>query len=447
MRSSIRVILCPSWIKSSETSVRSDYPSLLTVLQIDVSRAATPCEAGLDARDHRRLSVFLRRLSLLDHEVDATERGNLAEHAIFGFWSPERDGTWMAGLRAALVFEFTGAHLPSHVRLAIDAHPFREAFNSCELRFRTSAGHRGRLTVTGDGPLETTLRRPFWIPRTRLITGDLTRLRTRQNVSLSSECPLVSIIIPYRDRPLLTRLATCACASSKIRVPFEVVCVDDGSSDDTRSVMSRAEVPRREVFLDDSLGFAEACNAGANEARGDYLLFLNNDAFLQPDAVQEMLHTFQTHSDCGAVGAVLLNTDDSVQEAGCSLQADGFPVRHGRDDPNFDLQKLPLSQPVDYVSGACLMVRRDDFLAMGGFHPKYSPAYYEDTDFCLRLLTRGKRTYVASRARCYHIENATSGDIENGAWATRTSEAHRQIFLQDWAPYLASRNPADFPRL
>jgi GT2 family glycosyltransferase len=92
------------------------------------------------------------------------------------------------------------------------------------------------------------------------------------------------------------------------------------------------------------------------------------------------------------------------------------------------------------------MVKRDEFLAMGGFSPKYSPAYYEDTDFCLRLLLRGKRVYLASRASCYHIENATSQDIEGGAWATRLSEAHRALFLQDWAAYLASRNPADFPK-
>jgi len=420
---------------------------LLAVIQIECSQSATPRETGLDPDDHRRLSVFLRQLSFSGQEVFALQGGNLSHHAVFGFWPPENEGAWVAGLRAAVAFELPDQPLPRSVEVQLDAHTFGEAFESCGLQLRTSAGHLGQLTVSEGGLLKTILRRPFWLPQARLITGDLRRLRTRRNVSQSGQRPLVSIIIPHRDKPLLTRLAACACASSKIRVLFEVLCVDDGSSAESRSVMGRAEVPRREIFLHDSLGFAEACNAGAKEARGDFLLFLNNDAFLQPGAVQEMLHTLRTNSDCGAVGPVLLNTDDSVQEAGCSLQADGLPVRHGRDDPNFHLQKLPRSQPVDYVSGACLMVRRDDFLAMGGFHPKYSPAYYEDTDFCLRLLARGKRTYVSSRASCYHVENATSRDIENGAWATRTSEAHRQIFLQDWGPYLASRNPADFPNL
>ncbi len=194
-------------------------------------------------------------------------------------------------------------------------------------------------------------------------------------------------------------------------------------------------------------GFGEACNTGAKEARGEYLLFLNNDAFLRPRTVDELLSAFAAHPDCGAAGPVMLNIDDTLQEAGCSIQPDGSPTRHGREDASFDLQSLTRFRTVDYVSGACLMVKRDEFLAMGGFAPKYSPAYYEDTDFCLRLLLRAKRVYLASKTSCYHIENATSRDIENGAWATRTSEAHREVFLQDWAPYLASRNPADFPKL
>lgn len=211
--------------------------------------------------------------------------------------------------------------------------------------------------------------------------------------------------------------------------------------------LGRAEVPMRIVELGANKGFAEACNAGAKEARGDYIVFLNNDAFLRPGTIDELLAAFAANPDCGAAGPVMLNIDDSLQEAGCSIQPDGFPVRHGRDNPDYDLQSLPRFKPVDYVSGACLMVKRDEFLSMGGFQSKYSPAYYEDTDFCLRLLMRGKRVYLASRTSCYHIENATSRDIGDGAWATRTSEAHRAIFLQDWAPYLASRHPADLPNL
>ena len=187
------------------------------------------------------------------------------------------------------------------------------------------------------------------------------------------------------------------------------------------------------------MGYGVANNLAAEEARGEYVLFLNNDAFLQPGAVSEMLVAFQKHSDCAAVGPVLRYPDGTLQEAGCSVAVDGHPIRHGREDRGFDLKGLPRYQPVDYVSGACLMMRRAEFLAMGGFAPKYSPAYYEDTDLCLWIQRRGKRVYLASRATCCHIENATAGGIEAGAWASRTAEAHRQIFLKDWGEWLERR--------
>jgi GT2 family glycosyltransferase len=91
------------------------------------------------------------------------------------------------------------------------------------------------------------------------------------------------------------------------------------------------------------------------------------------------------------------------------------------------------------------MIRKSDFLAMGGFDVRYSLAYYEDTDLCMRTLLYGQKVYLASRANCYHIENATSATIEGGAWATRISDAHREIFLKDWGAYLCSRDAKDLP--
>ena len=91
------------------------------------------------------------------------------------------------------------------------------------------------------------------------------------------------------------------------------------------------------------------------------------------------------------------------------------------------------------------MIRKSDFLSMGGFAEKYSPAYYEDTDLCMRALLYDQKVYLASRANCYHIENATTSAIDQGAWATRTAEAHREIFLKDWGKYLASRDNNDLP--
>lgn len=390
------------------------------------------------------LAVFYRSLELNERLIPA--HASSFKTLLCGFYNGEQDGVWSAGKRSLILLGDEHSHT-SFCRLRIDASCFRAAFSTCEVNILTSQGLRGRVRIGRRKRYAVRLRWPWFRKSSRLVVGDFSEIETPQNVSLRKSKPAVSLIIPNHDRAYLTRLSAVAAASSHIGVPFEIICIDNGSSRECMDTLNRAEVPMRVVELGANKGFAEACNAGAKEARGDYVVFINNDAFLRPGTIDELLAAFAANPDCGAAGLVMLNIDDSLQEAGCSIQPDGFPVRHGRDHADFDLKSFPRFKPVDYVSGACLMVKRDEFLAMGGFQTKYSPAYYEDTDFCLRLLMRGKRVYLASRTSCYHIENATSRDMESGAWATRTSEAHRAIFLQDWAPYLASRHPADFPKL
>jgi GT2 family glycosyltransferase len=201
----------------------------------------------------------------------------------------------------------------------------------------------------------------------------------------------------------------------------------------------------RLIELGENEGFSVANNHAAINARGEYLLFLNNDAFIDEGAIDEMLLAFQREPDCRIVGSIMRFPDGTMQEAGATLEEDGHPIRHGRNDPKFKSRKLPRFQAVDYVSGACLMIRKSDFLEMGGFDEKYSPAYYEDTDLCMRALLYGQKVYLASRANCYHIENATTATIEHGLWATRTYEAHRELFLQDWGRYIETRDSKHLP--
>ena len=415
----------------------------LTAIQITYAGCASPRSVGTDINDNRDLSVFYYAC-VAGSGGDRFDCFNTpAVHA--GFYSTEKDGRWSAGKRSLVLL---GDGTPGDIRsIDLEAAAFRDAFRSCRVDILTSQGPRGCVRIGRRKRRIVRLRKPWFKKSSRLVVGDFSGIETPLNVSRQGTAPTVSIIIPNHDRSYLTRLSAIAAASSHINVPFEILCADNGSSADELEILSRAEVPMRVLELGSNKGFGEACNIGAKEARGEYIVFLNNDAFLRPGTIDELLATFAANPDCGAAGPVMLNIDDSLQEAGCSIQTDGFPIRHGREDENFDLHTLPRFKPVDYVSGACLMVKRDEFLSMGGFQTKYSPAYYEDTDFCLRLLMRGKRVYLASRTSCYHIENATSRDIEDGAWATRTSEAHRAIFLQDWAPYLASRDPADFPKL
>jgi GT2 family glycosyltransferase len=422
----------------------------MLVLQIDYQNTASPVSAGLDAGDKRELAVFFRSLRLEypvgELAVDFSTSGNLGAAALFGFWRTEAEGTWSAGARSALAFDLPPPR-GRELRLTLEAHCFEQAFPVCNIKVATSSGQRGEAVIGGFGKIEMILKKPLFCSDSRLVTGDMHAVAQCRNVSSRKKVPRVSLILLNRDKPLMTRVAAMAAASSKPSVPFEILCVDNGSSAENLAILQKAEVEMRFLEFPENKGFGVANNLAASQARGEFLLFLNNDAFLRPGAIREMLQAFQNMPDCGAVGAVLRYPDGQIQEAGCTLRDDGTAIRHGRDDPAFSPARLPVFHKVDYVSGACLLIRRQEFLEIGGFDPIYSPAYYEDTDLCMRLREKGKRVYLASKTSCYHIENATSRDIEDGAWATRTSEAHRAIFLQDWAPYLASRHPADFPKL
>jgi len=414
----------------------------MLIIQIDYQNTASPFSAGLDVGDKRELAVFFRSLRL-EYQgggvaVDFSASGDPGRAVLFGFWQSEAAGTWSAGARSALVFDLPPPQ-GRELRLTLEAHCFEEAFPVCDIKVATSSGHRGEATIGGFGKIEMILRKPFFCSDSRLVIGDMCELVQRQNVSTRQTVPRVSLILLNRDKPLLTRAAAVAAASSKSGVTYEILCVDNGSSGENLAILRKAEIEMRYLEFPENRGFGEANNLAAIEARGEFLLFLNNDAFLRPGAIPEMLKAFQNMPDCGAVGAVLRWPDGRIQEAGCTLRSDGSATRHGRDEPHFRTDSLRRFLPVDYVSGACLLIRRQEFLEKGGFDAVYSPAYYEDTDLCMRLREKGKTVYLASRAECYHIENATSHSVESVDWATRQSEKNRLIFLERWGKRLSNR--------
>ena len=414
----------------------------MLVLQIDFQKTASPASIGLDGGDTRELAVFFRSLKIefsgVEAAVDFSAGGNLGKAALFGFWRSEAEGTWSAGARSALIFDLPPLRV-RELRLTLEAHCFEGAFPFCDIKVATSSGHRGETNVSTLGKTKVILKKPVFLSDSRLVTGDFSVLERRRNVSSLQKAPRVSIILLNRDKPLMTRVAAMAASSSKPGVPFEILCVDNGSSAENLATLRKAEVGMRFLEFPGNKGFGEANNLAASEARGEFLLFLNNDAFLKPEAIRKMLQAFQNTSDCGAVGAVLRYPDGKIQEAGCGLHEDGTALRHGQDDPAFSAPLLPAFHKVDYVSGACLLVRRQEFLEIGGFDPIYSPAYYEDTDLCMRLRVKGKTVYLASRAECYHIENATSHGVESAEWATRQSEKNRLIFLERWGEQLLQK--------
>ena len=227
--------------------------------------------------------------------------------------------------------------------------------------------------------------------------------------------PDVSIVIVARDaRHLLALTLTRLCAGQVLAgVSFEVVLVDNASAPETRALYRHLEGVTL-IENATNTGFGPACNAGAARARGRYILFLNPDVDLLPGALAAMVATFREYEGTGIVGARLVFPGGVLQESGAGFRDDaGLTHPHGRGNADPFAPEHAATRDVGYVSGAVLMIERDLFEGLGGFDPLFAPAYFEDTDLCLRCHQAGRRVIVQPRATAIHYENATSARRED----------------------------------
>jgi GT2 family glycosyltransferase len=186
-----------------------------------------------------------------------------------------------------------------------------------------------------------------------------------------------------------------------------VIVVDDGSTDETPGTLARIDgltVLRNER----NLGFIESCNRAARSARGEYLLFLNNDTVVTAGWLEALARTFQDFPLTGLAGAKLVYPDGRLQEAGSLIWRDGSGWNYGKfDDP--DHPRYNFAREVDYCSGACVMVPRAVFEQCGGFDSHFAPAYYEDADLAFKIRQAGYKVLYQPLAVIFHHEGLTSG--------------------------------------
>lgn len=247
------------------------------------------------------------------------------------------------------------------------------------------------------------------------------------------EEPRVSIVIPLWNKAQFTYMTLESLLATQGRVSFEVVLVDNGSTDETPLLLQRLDGVRIHVHSS-NLGFGEACNHGARMARGEYVCFLNSDTVVTAGWLDALVQAAEQHPRCGAVGARLILSDMRLQEAGSIVWEDGSTSGYGRDSNPFAPEYSYLRE-VDYCSAACLLVRKDLFQAVGGFDARYAPAYYEDADLCLSLKESGYVTLYAPTAVVLHLEHASSDRTHAIALQLR----HRRIFADKWAEQLRGR--------
>lgn len=249
------------------------------------------------------------------------------------------------------------------------------------------------------------------------------------------EQPRVSVVIPVYNH--LDHSLTClrSIAAHPSHVAAEIIVVDDCSSDETADTLPQVEGLRYQRNPE-NLGFIGACNAGAAAARGEYLVFLNNDTAVQPGWLDALIDTFDTHPDAGLVGAKLIYPDGRLQEAGGIVFNDASGWNYGRfGDPA--APEYNYLREVDYCSGAAIAIRADLFAGFGGFDRHYTPAYYEDTDLAMKVWAHGLRVLYQPKSAVVHFEGISSGtDTSTGVKAYQI--VNQQKFLERWGERLQS---------
>lgn len=249
--------------------------------------------------------------------------------------------------------------------------------------------------------------------------------------------PLLSILIVLYNRAELTFACLRSLQPRLRQVAAEVILVDNASRDETPTLLKRLRgvtVMRNA----ENRGFPAAVNQAAAEAAGEFLLLLNNDTEVLGDSLNAALRFLSEHRDVGAAGGRLILLDGMLQEAGCALWREGHVLQYGRGDTP-TASEYQFRRDVDYCSGAFLMTRRELFQQMGGLDTSFSPAYFEDADYCVRLWRDGWRVVYLPEVAIHHHENASSNCRQE---LRRLYHRNHAYFTHKHADWLAWKRPA-----
>ncbi len=239
----------------------------------------------------------------------------------------------------------------------------------------------------------------------------------------TAEKPEVSILLVLFNQAELT-LQCLRSLRFALDRPSEVIIVDNASYDRTSELLERLEGARI-VRNADNRHFLRAVNQAAALATGEALLLLNNDARVRPGSIAAAWEVLRTEPDAGAVAARIVLLDGTLQEAGSIIWRDGACAGIGRGaDP--EAPEFQFRRDVDYGSGAFLMIRRSAFEQLGGLDEAFAPAYYEETDFCMRLREAGMRVVYEPRALIWHFEFGSASSAEA---ALSLQREHHQVFV------------------
>ena len=244
------------------------------------------------------------------------------------------------------------------------------------------------------------------------------------------------VILTYKKPKALAKLLPSVLTQKPSN--FEIILVDNGCLDETKNLIEKVlgyetSVPHKYLPLCDNPGYAAGNNAGVKLAspNSEYILLLNDDIVLsEPDFIQKLTQIAKAKEDAAAVGCKLLNADGSeLIEAGSMVWEDASAAGFGRGRKDVNAPEFSYPKPVDYVSGACLLVERQVFDEYGGFDGKHFPNYYEDTDLQLHIQHGlGREVWLQPKSVALHDEHGSFGNDKS----TELMQLASKIFALKW---------------
>ncbi len=216
--------------------------------------------------------------------------------------------------------------------------------------------------------------------------------------------PLVSVIIVNFNEAEYTR--QCLTSLQKQSYPnIEIIVVDNGSNDDSVKVIKK--FPRIKLIQNKSnLGFATPNNQGVKEAKGEYIFLLNNDAYVQKDTIKKVIEYMEKNSKVGVVQNKILLAEkpELTDSTGSFFTKTGFLIHEGHAQPDSTSKK---PKEVFSIKGASMFARKSLIEKIGLFDDNYF-AYFEETDFCWRVLLAGFEVIYLPISTTYHHLGKTS---------------------------------------
>ena len=243
------------------------------------------------------------------------------------------------------------------------------------------------------------------------------------------------VIVNWNTRDLLNQTLQSLYEKTK-RVNFETIVVDNGSEDESTELVEKSWKQVKLIKFPINKGFAVANNVGFREAKGRYVLLLNSDTIITSTTLPVMVKFLDDHSDAGCVGCKHLNVDKTLQRS-----MDNFPSLLNDFLSYTELYRLSIFLPllknkfawwsdhnevreVDWVNGACMMVRKEVIDEVGGLDEEFF-IYGEELDWCYRMKERGWKVYFTPKATIVHL----GGQAMNRA-------ANKRIVLKYKGQYL-----------